>query len=431
MKTVKAGIIGIGSVGQGVVSVLAANADIIGIRAAEIKLIRAVDLHTEKTQSFIDSLGLEGVTVSGDWRDIANDPDIEIMIETAGGIEMAKEAITAALNNKKTVVTANKDLMAAFGGELLHIAEANGTDLFFEASVAGGIPIIQTMKESLAGNKIRQVMGIVNGTTNYILTQMTENGADFEAALVEAQGLGYAESDPTNDVEGYDAARKMAILSSIAFNMRVKDNMVPVEGITKISSWDITYARELGYVIKMLGLAMEVDNEVEVRVHPTMIPLDHPLASVRDSYNAIFVDAFPLDKAMFYGRGAGGFPTASAVIGDVVNAARNILHNARGRWGCTCFLTKKVKSLAETKSKYYLRIAVNDRIGVFAGITNGLAACNISMDFVIQKRRLSKNSAEIVIITHKVAHSDMTAALAAISALDYVVNIENVIRVED
>ncbi|MCL2678217.1 MAG: homoserine dehydrogenase [Clostridiales bacterium] len=431
IPSIKIGIIGLGVVGGGVVEVLRQNADLIALRAAaKIELVRAADLQVEKATAILAQLGLPDVPVSADWREVVSDPQIDIVVELAGGVEMPRQAVSAALANKKTVVTANKDMMASCGGELLRLAEENGADLFFEASVAGGIPIIQAVKESLAANRIRQLMGILNGTSNYILTQMTENGSSFETALAQAQALGYAEADPVNDVEGYDAARKIAILSSIAFNTRINESMVPVEGIGKISDWDITYAKEFGYVIKLLGLAQETEEGVEVRVHPAMIPLSHPLAAVRHSYNAVFVNAFPLEKAMFYGRGAGGLPTASAVLGDVVNAARNIISNGRGRWACTCFLDKAVKPLDETQSKYYIRISAFDRPGVFAAITGELAKQCISIDSVIQKRRLSQESAEIVIITHKVRHKNMALALKKTEGLADVMKVENVIRVE-
>ena len=317
---------------------------------------------------------------------------------------MPKQAIATALEKGKSVVTANKDLMASHGSELLKKAEEHHTDLFFEASVGGGIPIIQVMKESLAANKFTRVMGILNGTTNYILTRMSEEGLGFEEALEEAKALGYAEADPTNDVEGYDAARKIAILASIAFNSRVTDNMVSVEGITKIDPWDIKYAKEFGYEIKMVAIAREDDNAVEARVHPLMLPKSHPLAAIRDSYNAVFVEGDPIDKAMFYGRGAGSLPTASAVVGDVINAARNLCHDSRSRWGCTCFSNKRVKTLDETVSKYYVRISAYDRPGVFAAITRILGEQKVSLDAVMQKRSISDNAAEIVMITHQVKH---------------------------
>lgn len=428
---INVGIIGVGTVGGGTCEVLNKNTSVIAIRSSEICVKSICDLDLVKARAVSDKAGLTNVLITKNWQDIVNDPEIDIVVETIGGTGIAKEIIVSALNNKKSVVTANKDLMARDGGELLCLAAENKVDLFFEASVAGGIPIIQAMKESLAGNDVKQIMGIVNGTTNYILTKMTETGADFADALADAQRLGYAEADPTNDVEGLDAARKMAILASIAFNVRVRNDMVPVEGITKIDSWDIAYAKEFGYVIKMLGVATSENDAIEVRVNPVMIPADHPLASVKDSFNAVFVDSYPLGQAMFYGRGAGSLPTASAVVGDIINATRNIVNNARNRWGCTCALNKRMKSLAESVSKYYLRVAVHDRSGVFASLTSALAKHNISLESVMQKRSIGDGEAVIVIVTHKVSHASMLLAEETVRELDNVLRIESLIRVED
>ncbi|MGI6361131.1 MAG: homoserine dehydrogenase [Bacillota bacterium] len=430
IKQIKVGIFGFGTIGIGTATALIKNADIIAARAVEIVLTRIADRHIERGQKVLADLGATGVVITKDFMDIVNDPEIDIMIEVAGGIDGPRKAITAALKAGKSVVTANKDLMATHGGDLLELAEANNVDLFFEASVAGAIPIILPLKESMACNKFRQIKGILNGTTNYILTSMDEKGSTFADALQQATDLGYAESDPTDDVEGYDAARKVAILASIAFNSRVTYDMVYVEGITKISDWDMMYAKEFGYAIKILGIAKEEDNVIEVRVHPVMIPLDHPLAAVRDSFNAVFVEAFPLDQAMFYGRGAGALPTGSAVAGDVVAAARNIVHDCKNRWGCGCFDHKEVKSIDDTISKYYVRMAAYDRSGVFAAITDILKD-HVSLDSVMQKRRLSEDQAEIVLITNKVKHADMMAALAEIKKLECVVDVINIIRVDD
>ena len=313
--------------------------------------------------------------------------------------------------------------------------EKNQTDLFFEASVAGGIPVIQAVKESLAGNRFKSIVGILNGTTNYILTKMSEEGADFNEALAEAQALGYAEADPTSDVEGYDIARKVAILSSIAFNSRVTYDMVPCEGITRISKWDMLYAEEFGYVIKMVGIARLLgtggNSVIEARVHPLMLPKSHPLASVRDSYNAIFIEGNAVEKTMFYGRGAGDLPTGSAIVGDVIQAARNIVHDSKARWGCTCHLKLQVLKIEESSSKYYIRMCVQDRLGVFASLASTLQECNVSMDSVMQKRRTGEEHVEIVLITHKVRHADMMAALETIGNLDCTCEISNYIRVED
>jgi len=430
-RPVYVGILGLGTVGSGVVTVLTKNADIIAARATKIQIVKVADRDTAKAEAVLKEAGLNSDILCSDWQDLVTDENIDIMVEVTGGIDMPREAISAALRSGKSVVTANKDLIAAYGGELLTIAFENGVDLFFEASVAGGIPVIQVMKESLAGNHIQRMMGIVNGTTNYILTRMSEDGMDFNEALKEAQALGYAEANPKNDIEGYDAARKVAILASIAFNSRVKDDMVSVEGITGISSWDIKYAEELGYVIKMLGLASEDDGMIDARVHPVMLPKSHPLASVRDSYNAVFVEGDALGKAMFYGRGAGSLPTGSAIVGDIISAARNICAGISPRFSCTCYQEKPMRPLDDTYSKYYVRISVYDRPGVFAAITGVLCEEGVSIDSVIQKRRLSAQEAEIVLITHAVRHASLQRAVDTIAKLDCVVKVESIIRVEE
>lgn len=430
-KVVRVGLFGVGTVGSGVATVLTENAEIICQRCTEIQLTHIASRSKEKIQALVDKLGLKDVTISDDWKTLLEDDSLDILVEVAGGIPVAKEFITEALTRGKSVVTANKDLMASYGSELLQLAEDNHTDLFFEASVAGGIPIIQALKESLVANEFTQIMGILNGTTNYILTAMNQKGQDFQVALDQATELGYAEADPTDDVENFDAGRKIAILASIAFNSRVKDSDVPVEGITKITDWDITYAKEFGYTIKSVGVAKCENGEIEVRVHPAMIPNEHPLASVNDAFNGVFVEGNALGKAMFYGRGAGSLPTGSAVVGDIVNAARNIIHDCRSRWGCTCYLDLKIKPVEETSSKYYVRITAYDRPGVFAAITKILGGKNVSLDAVMQKRRVSEDMAEIVMITHKVKHADLMAAMDEIGKLDCVPEIKSIIRVEE
>ncbi len=431
IHTINVGIVGAGTVGRGALQVLVQNAELIARRALPLRVAWVAEQDQDKARGLLDELGLTATKVTGDWQEIIADPDTQIVVELIGGTTLARDIIAAALEAGKSAVTANKDLMAAYGGELLAIAEAHQADLFFEASVGGGIPVIQSMKENLAGNRFLEIKGIVNGTTNYILTKMTESGADFAETLAEAQALGYAEADPTADVAGLDAARKMAILASIAFNSRVTYDMVATEGITKISAWDVLYAREFGYVIKMLGLASSDGDSIEVRVHPLMIPKTHPLAAVRDTYNAIFITGDAVENTMLYGRGAGSLPTGSAVVGDIIQAARNIAHDCRARWGCTCFKDLPIKPLDDTVSKYYVRVSVQDKVGVFAALSSALSAANVSMDAVMQKRRLPDGGAEIVMITHLVRHKDMMTALSIIDRLDCVTEVSEFIRVED
>lgn len=432
---IKVGIVGLGTVGGGTATVLAENADVIAARATAIRLAAVADIATEKARAFLDDIGLKDTVLTDNWHDLIDDPEIDIVVETIGGTTLSREVISAALKAGKSVVTANKDLLALYGGELLAIAAEKQTDLFFEAAVAGGIPVVQAVKEGLAGNRFKSIMGIVNGTTNFILTKMSETGEDFADALAEAQRLGYAEADPTSDIEGYDAARKVAILSSMAFNSRVTFDMVACEGITRISKWDMRYADEFGYTIKMLGIARHHGEEdggyIDARVHPVMIPKNHPLATVRDSYNAVYVEGNAVEKTMFYGRGAGALPTGSAIVGDIIQAARNIVHNCKARWGCTCYLNLPVLPIDEVEGKYYVRICVYDTVGVLAALATALTENNISVDAVIQKRKISDDKAEIVIITYKVRHADMMAALKAIGDLDCTYEVSDYIRVEE
>ena len=287
------------------------------------------------------------------WEDVIGDDSIDIVVEVMGGIEPARTYIKAALEKGKHVVTANKDLMAMHGHELLELAGEHHCDLLFEAAVAGGIPIIRPLKQCLAGNNITEIMGIINGTTNFILTKMKEDGMDFGEALQLATDLGYAEADPTADIEGYDAGRKLAIMASIAFHTSVTFDDVFTEGITKITAKDMRYAKEMGCSIKLLGIAKNTETGIEVKVHPTMIPENHPLAAVNDSFNAVFVHGDAVDDAMFYGRGAGALPTGSAVVGDIMDVARNMLFHCNGRIGCSCYKNLPIKQIGDTTKRQW------------------------------------------------------------------------------
>ncbi|MEL7564327.1 MAG: homoserine dehydrogenase [Dehalobacterium sp.] len=431
-KMIKIGLMGVGTVGTGVIKVLLKNKESISQKVgAQLVIKRILDKDIQRVSSKIKELGLTEDILTSDINDLVLDPEIDIIVEVIGGIEKAEKFIIKALENGKSVVTANKDLIAARGKELFDVAELHQADLFFEASVAGGIPVIQSLKENLAGNKIKHIMGIVNGTTNFILTKMTQEKKSFASVLAMAQELGYAEADPASDIEGYDAARKVAILASIAFNTRVTDASVYVEGITKISDVDIAYAHEMGYAIKLLGIAKEEAEEIEVRVHPAMIPLTHPLSSVNDTFNAVFVEGDAVGKTMFYGRGAGELPTASAIVGDIISAARNIRFCSKGRLGCTCFEHKRIKSMGEISTKYYLRIVVKDRPGVLASIAAVLGNQNVSIATVIQKRINENNQAELVLVTHKVEEHNFNDAITVISGLSSVEKVESIIRVEE
>ena len=356
------------------------------------------------------------------------DPTADIEGYDAGRKMAIMASITQALQAGKNVVTANKDLMAVHGGELLDIATENGCDLLFEASVAGGIPIIRPLKQCLAGNYISEVMGIVNGTTNFILTKMTHEGMEFDEALALATELGYAEADPTADIEGYDAGRKMAIMASIAFNSRVTFNDVYTEGITNITAKDIKYAEAMGCTIKLLGVAKNTDTGIEVRVHPMLIPSDHPLATVNDSFNAVFVHGDAVDDTMFYGRGAGELPTASAVMGDIIDVARNIQFYCNGRIHCTCYKNLPIKKITEIESKYFMRLLVDDKPGVLAQIASTLGKNNVSIAQVIQKNKI-EDQAELVVITDLVLEQNFADALVEIKGMDHTREISTVIRV--
>ncbi|GAF27088.1 homoserine dehydrogenase [Moorella thermoacetica Y72] len=420
------GLLGLGTVGSGVVRLLEQNKAIITQKLGQplnIKRILVRDLNRPR------QVAVDPALLTTDPETILGDPDIPIIVEVVGGTGTAREYILQALSRGKSVVTANKDLLALYGKELFDAADAHGADLLFEASVGGGIPIIRPLKECLAGNRIRQVMGIINGTTNYILTKMSREGRDFNDVLKEAQSLGYAEADPTSDIEGDDAARKMAILASIAFGTRITYPEVYREGIGRLSSHDINYARDMGYAVKLLGIAREDEDGIEVRVHPALVPLNHPLASVSDVFNAIFVEGDAVGETMFYGRGAGSLPTASAVVGDIIEGARNLQHHDRGRISCTCFYDKPLKPIGAIITKYYLRLVVVDRPGVLATIAGIFGEREVSLASVIQERMLG-DLAELVLITHRVREKNVREALEVLGSLPVVKEIASVIRVE-
>lgn len=425
-KMINVGLLGCGTVGGGVWKVLNTNRDIIKKRVGiEIDISKVLEMDFAKAAG----AGVPAERLTDKADDVLLDPDIDIIVEVIGGTTIAAEFIKKALKSGKSVVTANKDLMAQGGRELYQIADEKGVDLLFEASVGGGIPIIRPLKECLAANRVEAIYGIVNGTTNYMLTKMSAKGCSYDDVLAEAQEKGYAESDPTSDVEGYDSARKLAILSSIAFNTRVSFQDVYVEGIARITARDIMYARELNYAVKLLAIGKENEGKIEVRVHPTMIPLNHPLAAVNDVFNAIFVRGDAVDDVMFYGRGAGEMPTASAVAGDVIDAARNIVKGVRGRLSCTCYDNKEIKDIGEIKTKYYVRMKVLDRPGVLAAIASVFGNQEVSLASVIQKRNIDK-IAEIVWVTHEVREKNIQDALKIIGGLSIVETISNVLRVE-
>lgn len=424
LRDVKMALLGSGTVGTGVYKLVQRQKEELPYKiGANLSIKKVLVRDKNKKREGIDSSLL-----TDRWEDIILDDEIEIVIEVMGGIEPARTYIMEALNAGKNVVTANKDLIATHGKELLDAAEENGCDLLFEASVAGGIPIIRPLKQCLAGNHLTEVTGIVNGTTNFILTKMSEEGMEFDEALALATELGYAEADPTADIEGYDAGRKVAIMASIAFNSRVTFDDVYTEGITHISSRDIQYAKAMGCEIKLLGVARNTDTGIEVRVHPMLIPLNHPLAGVKDSFNAVFVHGDAVDDAMFYGRGAGELPTASAVIGDIIDVARDIQYHCCGRIHCTCYKNLPIKKITEIESKYFLRMLVADKPGVLARIADKLGKNNVSIAQVIQKNKIN-DYAELVVITDSVLEQNFADALVSIREMDTTKEISTVIRV--
>ena len=423
-RKIYAAILGAGTVGTGVYKLCQSmKDDVISKTGAELVVKKVLVRNLDKDRDPIDR-----ELLTDNWKDIIEDKDIEIVIELMGGTTPAKQYILEALEAGKQVVTANKDLLAEHGEEVMGMADKMHADLQFEAAVAGAIPIIRPLKQSMAGNNITEIIGIVNGTTNYILTKMTESGMNYKDALAKATELGYAEADPTADVEGYDAGRKMAIMSSIAFNSRVTFNQVYTEGITKITAEDIKYAKEFGYVIKLLGLARNTPDGIEVKVHPMLIDENHPLATVRDSFNAGFVHGEASDDTMFMGRGAGQMPTASAVMGDIIDVCRNIVHGSCGKIGCSCYKELPVKDISETKSKFFLRIEALDKQGVLANIASVLGNNDVSIAQVVQKSR-KDGVAELVIITDVVAEKNFNDAMTVFNGLSVVKEIAGVIRV--
>jgi homoserine dehydrogenase len=394
---VSIGLLGCGTVGEGVVQLTRRRAEKIqgmtGLRP-NIKHILVRDLSKPRGVSF------QGERLTTDVNEILNDPDIQVIVETIGGIEPARTFILEAIKNGKHVVTANKDLIALHGSEILGAAEENHVNVLYEAAVGGAIPLVGPLKDNLTANEVTDLKGIINGTTNFILTKMTDTGADFEDALKEAQALGFAESDPSSDVDGLDAARKLVILATIGFHARVQLSQVKVSGIRSVSARDVSYASELGSVIKLLAVGSDHDGTISLRVTPTLIPKTHPLAHVSGSYNALFVRGDAAGDLMFSGRGAGSLPTASAVVGDIIGLLRNIKLGASARAG-RLLIDKKVAIDSPDRLQHYLRLTVADERGVFAKIAALFAETDVSMETVLQKK-VSNKLAEIVVVTHEI-----------------------------
>jgi len=413
-KKVNIGIIGLGNIGSAVASSVRKNhAIILNNTGIDIKVKKVCDARKVKTS----------LPFTRDANEIIKDPSISVVVEAIGGVNPALKFILAALRNGKHVVTPNKEVMAKHMKEILAAARKNRVSVMFEGAVGGGIPIILPIKESLASNKIETVYGIVNGTTNYILSKMLEEGMEFDQALKEAQEKGYAEPDPTADIKGYDASYKAAILAAVAFNADVDVADVPVSGITTITQDDIQYAGDIGYVIKLLAIAQMVEGKLDVRVHPALVPKYHPLASVSENFNAIYVKGQPLGQLMFYGPGAGGGPTSSAIISDIIQIAKSKSKNQKSK------LKKyRMSKVSEISSRYYIRLQVPDQYGVLAGISRAFAKKKVSIAAVVQKETVG-NVATLVILLHKVAAKNLEAALKIVKKLPVVKKVCNVIRI--
>jgi len=422
-SVVRVGLLGCGNVGASLVALIAEQGDAVEARTGlRLEVARVAVRNLAKTRA----VDLPDGCLTHDAADVVNDPSIDLIVEVIGGIEPARSLVLDSLKVGKPVVTANKELLANVGAELFAAADAAGVDLLFEAAVAGGIPLIRPLRESLIGERVRRVLGIVNGTTNYILTRMSEAGATYADALAEAQSLGYAERDPTADVEGFDAGAKAAIIASIAFGVNVVAGDVYHEGISGLTADDIAFAHRLGYEVKLLAVAEQNDDgRVAVRVHPAMLPKDHPLATVRESFNAIFVEGDAVGQLMFYGRGAGGMPTASAVLGDLIDAAGNL---RRGTHASIGSLTRAdIQPIDETRSEYYLNLEVVDRPGVLHSVSGVFAEHGVSIRSMEQEGL--GDEARLVFITHDAAESAIQATLRDLDRLDVVERITSMLRV--
>ncbi len=423
-NVVRIGVLGCGNVGAAFVTLVTRQADEIEQRTGLRLEVRRVAVRNLSRQRDVE---LGDGTLTRDTHAIVVDPDIDLVVEVIGGIEPARELIATALKSGKPVVTANKELLANVGVELYEIADQHGVDLLFEASVGGGIPLIRPLRESLRGEPVHRMIGIINGTTNYILTKMTESGVQYSEALAEAQQLGYAERDPTADVEGFDAGAKAAILATMAFGSKVVAGDVYHEGISKITAADIAVARRLGYVVKLLAIIERADanGDIGVRVHPAMVPVHHPLASVRESYNALFVEGGAVGSLMFYGRGAGGMPSASAVLGDVIDAALNLSKGTHATIGD--FARSPIRPIDETSAEYLITLDVDDQPGVLHAVTGVFADHEVSIRAAEQEGLAEE--ARLVFITHEANEASVQATLRELRDLEHVRRVGGLLRV--
>ncbi|MED4926024.1 homoserine dehydrogenase [Anoxybacillus geothermalis] len=426
-KPIFVGLLGLGTVGSGVVKIIENHQEKLMHQVGcpvKVKKILVRDVHKPR------DVAVDPALLTTSAADVIDDPDIDVIIEVMGGVEETKEWLLRALRQGKHVVTANKDLMAVYGSELLRVAAEYRCDLFYEASVAGGIPILRSLVDGLASDRITKLMGIVNGTTNYILTKMSQNGASYEDVLAEAQALGFAEADPTSDVEGLDAARKMAILARLGFSMDIDLDDVQVKGITQVTEEDLNYGKRLGYTMKLIGIAQRDGQKVEVSVQPTFLPDSHPLASVHNEYNAVYVYGEAVGETMFYGPGAGSLPTATAVVSDLVAVMKNMRLGVNGHSAVAPQYEKQLKAPAEIFSKYFLRIHVKDQVGAFAKITTLFSERGVSFEKILQLPLKENGLAEIVIVTHDASQQDYEDILQQLGDLEIVERVQSSYRVE-
>ena len=431
MKPISVGLVGLGTVAQGTLNVLAKNREELARRIGREIQITHIGARRDR-----DGADLSGIKISRDLMDVARDPDVEVFVELIGGCDYARELIEVAIESGKHVVTANKALIAEHGNALFEKAQAKGVTIAFEASVAGGIPVIKALREGLAANQIRWLAGIINGTGNFILTEMRDKGRDFADVLAEAQELGYAEADPTFDVEGIDAAHKLCILASIAFGIPLNFDAVYTQGISMIDLMDLDYAEELGYRIKHLGIARRTDKGVEMRVHPTLIPESQLLANVNGVMNAVQIHGDAVGSTLHYGPGAGSLPTASAVVADLVDVARVLTADPTNRVPHLAFQPTHLNDLPilpieETICPFYVRLSVRDEVGVLAHITRTLADQNVSLESVIQKDGVEGEPVALILLTHSVREKDVLAALSQIEQQSFVVGNPVILRCED
>ncbi|MGG6313501.1 homoserine dehydrogenase [Paenibacillus macerans] len=427
MKPVKVGLLGLGTVGTGVVRILEGHQEDLSSQVGSpIQIEKIAVKNLEKSRN----IEVDPGKLTEDPWEVIRDPEIDVIVEVMGGVELTKTYILEALERGKHIVTANKDLMALYGSEVLAKAMEHQCDVFYEASVAGGIPIIRTLIEGFSSDRIMKIMGIVNGTTNYILSKMSQEGAGYEDVLKEAQQLGYAESDPTSDVEGLDAARKMAILGTLGFRTNVELGDVQVRGISSVSKEDILYAKRLGYEMKLLGIAERQDDEFSITVQPTMVRNTHPIAAVNGVFNAVYVYGEAVGETMFYGAGAGEMPTATSVVADLVAVVKNLKLGVNGLKAIVPYKPKKLKSDEQIAFKNFLLLHVDDKAGVLAQITQVFAEYEVSLESVVQSPNTNLAGAEIMIVTHNASKASMDKVLAHFESLDVIHRIKSVYRVE-